>query len=221
MGRLSQAWTVGLAMVVGCAGSRSTSDPCAAVTCAAGRTCVEGSCVSPELGLPFPDGATTDTPLGGTDGSSIDAALTEAGTDTIAAVDKGGPKPDATISPCPDPGTAAGGYKGSFVDSTGGSLAKGTVTFTLTASSAQVLTLAGAIDGTALPGIMNYKITGTLAGVVTCGIIATTLKGTLDGYAFDGLLNGTLTGKSAGGLWSGQQSGGGIAVAGTWTATHN
>jgi len=226
VGRLSQALTLGLAMLVGCAGSRSTSDPCAAVTCAAGRVCVEGRCVSVELGLPFPDGA-FDAPPGWPDGPGADAAITDAGgadtggtKDTGSTKDTAAPKPD-TWSPCPDPNSAKGGYAGSFVDGAGGTLAKGTVTFTLTAGTPPVMTLAGAIDGTALPGIMNYKIKGTLTGVVTCGVITTTLKGTLDGYGFDGVLNGTLTGKTAGGTWAGQQSGGGIAVSGTWTATHN
>jgi len=222
VGRLSQAVTLGLAMMAGCAGSRSGADPCAGVSCAPGRSCVEGRCAAADgSGLLFSDGALDGRHLW-PDGSPDSGVQTEAGAEAGAA-DTGAAdtaKPDVP-SLCPNPATAAGGYSGSFVDGAGGSLAKGKVTFTLTASTAQVLTLSGNIDGTALPGLMNYKIKGTLTGLVTCGVIASTLKGTLESYAFDGLFNGLLNGKSASGLWSGQQAGGGLAVTGTWTATHN
>jgi hypothetical protein len=222
VGRVSHAVTLGLALMAGCAGTRTAGNPCAGVTCAPGRICVEGHCVAPDgSGLLFSDGA-LDGLHPWPDGSPDSGFQTEAGADSGAA-DTGAAdttKPDLP-SLCPDPTTAAGGYSGSFIDGAGGTLAKGKITFTLTASTAQVLTLSGALDGTALPGLMNYKIKGTLTGLVNCGVIASTLKGTLEGYAFDGLLNGVLNGKSASGLWNGQQAGGGLAVTGTWTATHN
>jgi hypothetical protein len=206
MGRALILVLVGPALLGACAGSGKPA-ACAGVTCAAGRTCVEGLCLEPD------GGAIGDTQLVDTKASVELAPLPDgsregAPADHSLPADQGGG--------CPDPAAAAGSYSGSFVDGLGGSLAKGNLTFTLQAS-ATGLSLAGTIDGTALPGIKNYAIKGTLAGGVACAAVSAKITGKLDGNAFTGELAGTLQGQGAVGTWNG--AGSGIAVNGAWSVT--
>lgn len=199
------------------AGCSDTSDPCAAITCAQGRVCVAGRCVTPDSGaadLGVPD----DSALHDTDLVPHDTGAAREGLDLT--LPDAPPTPDTGQLPCPNPATAAGNYSGTFVDGLGGVLCKGTVTFTLTASGPQTMTLSGSIKGTALPGYKNYPIIGTINGSVTCAAVSTTLKGTLDGHAFNGKFNGTLAGTTASGIWDGKETGGSaLAVWGPWNAT--
>lgn len=203
-------------LVSGC--SNAGGDPCAAITCAQGRICVAGRCVTPDsqpgwLDLGRLDGSTTQYDTGPQDSGAakegLDLTLPDAP-----------PTPDTGQLPCPNTTTAAGSYSGTFVDGLGGVLGKGTVTFKLTSSGAQLMTLSGNVKGTALPGFGNYPIIGTIKGSVSCATVSTSLKGTLDGYAFNGKFNGILVGKTASGIWDGKQTGGPVlTVWGPWNAT--
>jgi hypothetical protein len=141
--------------------------------------------------------------------------------DGVAGLDA--PSSIDTSSNCSNPAVSAGTYSGTFVDGLGGVLAKGNLTFTLQASGPGQMALDGTLDGTALPGAGNYKIQGTLSGIVDCSTATITsgLSGTIDGYGFNGQLNGTLNGTTASGSWSGVQSGGGLSLAGSWNAARN
>lgn len=200
-------------LLVGCAGS-GKADPCEGVTCAPGRACVLGRCLDPDARGAFAEaGVGLEVGVGHEASAKSDGRGEASVAVDLAAGDHS--------SPCPDPKLVAGSYTGDFVDGLGGSLAKGKVAFTLQASGAQALTLAGTIDGLALPGIKNYSIKATLTGGVTCAALTAALVGKLDGYAFDGQLTGTLGSKTAVGLWNGTQAGGGITAAGTWSANRN
>lgn len=195
---------VSAVLLAGCAGSGKPS-VCAGVTCAAGRTCVEGRCLEPD-GSFGPD--TLADARAGLELARSDQTREGAAPDHALPGDHGGA--------CPDPNTAAGSYAGSFLDALGGSLAKGTLAFTLQVA-ASGLSLAGTLDGTALPGIKNYVIKGTLAGSVACAALTAKITGKLDGNAFTGELVGTLQGQGAGGTWNG--SGSGINANGAWSVT--
>jgi hypothetical protein len=81
------AQVLGLLLLTACPGSNTGVDPCAGVSCAAGRTCVSGTCVEKEgdANLAFSD-ALADAPL--------DRAASEARADGRELAD-GAKKPDA------------------------------------------------------------------------------------------------------------------------------
>jgi hypothetical protein len=206
------SWAAFIALLLaGCSGE---GDRCAAVTCGQGRVCVNGVCVSPDGGAPPVDLAAVDSlipdvPITPPDSAGPDGEVKDA----PSSID---------IDPnCPNPAVSAGTYSGTFVDGLGGALANGNLTFTLKASGPGQMALDGTLNGTALPGAGNFKIQGTLSGIVDCDKITAGLSGTIDGYGFNGQLNGTLKGTTASGTWNGVQTGGGLSLNGSWNAARN